>query len=612
MMTRATMPVLLAGALVLTACTPGATSARTPDDGATGVGSQGATVVLADGAVMKVPAGAVPDGSEVLTGPSSVPGLAEPWFTAAGSPLDLDVSRAPKVPVIVEFSGTRTGMVPVVLHHVDGDWLPIAFGTPTSPAVAQTSQFSPYQFGWVEPNRLLTGVSEPISRWTRDILGKRSTAPTCSKAPEWVQHQQSANDVTLTCVGAEAASGRTVAELKVVNNRGYAIEAPIPDKVVYAAVSGQPEPLRAAVRSIAGDRDVVWLMPGQTLRLAFEQPERGRQVVLETPFTAPTIVVGVVNGALDDATGTLAVFALKDCTAWSQLPLNLVPDEPGITRTIGAAIACFQVLAAQPARLLSVVQQLTPNAPADKLAANVKKLRFLAGALTALDAGADVIDLVADDYVSGGGAPQLDVSLASPQATRISTAPCSQPDRDRLVRAALTRADELSTVEVCQGTWLIAVAPKQCPDCPKEAEALQFRQGRWISRFYLPGELCADALAKAGAPAKVVQAWPSCGNSAPEQADASLSIDQVAARWYEAVRRGDTATAGRYEASFYVAGDLSKQELDAPFTCSTRKDQGSCLAGHKDTADTGMYVTVELSLQEGSWLVTAAEDKFFD
>ena len=130
---------------------------------------------------------------------------------------------------------------------------------------------------------------------------------------------------------------------------------------------------------------------------------------------------------------------------------------------------------------------------------------------------------------------------------------------------------------MCRSNWVIAVAPRSCPDCPKQAEALEFRKGRWTSRFYLPGEACANELQEAGAPKQIVQAWPTCGDITDE--GAAPTLEAVAQRWYKAIRAGDQSTASQYEAPGFRSQPLTGQALNRPFTCTDRAAEGSCLPG---------------------------------
>jgi len=447
---------LLAAALAVMTFTVGACASddnagggedEFPRYGTTPVGGEGVTVEVFPGASITVPAGAVAEGSvRISEVQADLPDTE--WFIPERVAVDLEVTGELTTPAQVRFAGEAPeGSLAAILHYesVTG-WVAVAVGEPGEDAVLDTTTFSAHLFGFIPiPDWLRTGA-DSVSGAVRTLFDKRAPGPTCEAAPDWTDHSPASIDAVLSCVApaTDEETGTPEAELRLVNNRGYAIEVGVPSAARYVWVNGQPEPIRAAVRSLAGG-DVVWLLPGQLMTVGLSRPDVGEVIEVPARVTAQTVLIGYLEDALAEDLGPLGVVhVLGQCNAWNDLLLDLSPVDASLISVFTVAKDCFTALAADHVRLLTISNAIRgQNSTAAQVSRLAGTLRVAAGAIAAVDRGADLIDLVADDYVNPATAgpdgyativglrPQLD---ADEQAFRQLLDAINTGDTDTIAR----------------------------------------------------------------------------------------------------------------------------------------------------------------------------------
>jgi len=327
------------------------------------------------------------------------------WYEPVGDPTVIDLTATVGQPVSLVFDGKQgrpkgDDVVPIIWRHDEADgWYPLVIGTkPGQPIIAERTTFSPFSWGWAK----LTQVSDWVSGKVRDWLGHRSSRLTCSDGPDWLDLTPPSQDVVHVC----GTTNEERAEVQLRNNRGFLLEVEIPKGVAYAAVDGQPEPVRKIVRTFTG-HDSVLLLPGQTMSIGFNRPSRSGVVTIPVSLSVNAMLASLfAEAAGGDDTLLGVVTLLSKCT-----PLPIPLDTKRAIETLSdiahAAVACASGILSAPGGPASIATEIVAAqhgvdavaAAADRSMAT--KIDSLAGKLRLLAAvplGSKLIDAVADLY----------------------------------------------------------------------------------------------------------------------------------------------------------------------------------------------------------------------
>lgn len=413
--------ILLVTVTALVGCT-----GRTETDGdITRVDQTTSTqVTVTDGVTLNVQPGDFTTDATITVSRSTTDPVDVPWFTPAGPPVDIDISTTPAAPLELNFDAeppSPDAIAVVWRHDPDEGWYPIATADgPGQPVTTSRDLFSPHLFGWFRP------VVDWVADGVRHLLGDRSDPLACSGPPQWAELTPPSQDLVHTCATTGTDDqGNEVVEVQLRNNRGIYLEVVVPPGARYAWVEHQPDPVRAAVRSLTG-RDSILLAPGQRMTVGIPRPELGQVIQVDVDMSSVGIVATLITEHIGQEASTVyaALVALRDCTGVSSVTAASGPEalvaaaqnllacaEDVLTAQGSATIAAEWVAAENGVSTTSAIADRALAVKVDKLAGT---LAHLGTALTALTLGSNVIDIVADTIISAevGGVDSLSPTLA--------------------------------------------------------------------------------------------------------------------------------------------------------------------------------------------------------
>lgn len=368
---HATLLLVVALALVATACT----SSPDTEQGSPVVGPESHRLVeevtVASGAPMTIDVGSgmsisVDEGDLAESGvvrtrsvDVDLPEVA--GFTPAGPPVEIDFAATLAAPVTLGFEGANgpRDAIPVV-YRLDPDlgWYPVAFGEPGAPAMGERQFFSVHLPGWINPREWADSAIERFRG--------RTDPPTCEDAPpSWATVSGPPVDILLACgTSNDADDGAERVEVRIKNNRGLMSQVALPAGLDFAFVEGQPEVIRAAIRRLAGDRDVALLPSGSFMSLGFRRPASSTTRSITPEPSQLAMVIDLFQAATDLSRGQqalsnihLGALALENC-GLGRRALFDQPDSLGDFTALATEIgACLISFARDPGKAATIAAE---------------------------------------------------------------------------------------------------------------------------------------------------------------------------------------------------------------------------------------------------------------
>jgi hypothetical protein len=243
------------------------------------VRSSGGRVELRIGAAtVKAPRGAIRKGESITL--SVQPARGYPPLGAAsiaGASLSISSSQGePAKPVSVTLPYNQSGLLeggePLILHGIDGNWMPeeTVVNRRTNTVSTKLTSFSPLD------------VVESITWAVGSLTGNRSALPTgCGSPPSWIEGvamSGSRNESLPSCIAAESDSETLY--VRIVNNRGYAQFLTTSGAVIDVSRSGWGDSVLGTIAaglerlSTGNTRSSFLLAPGSQATVAFDRPPR--------------------------------------------------------------------------------------------------------------------------------------------------------------------------------------------------------------------------------------------------------------------------------------------------------------------------------------------------
>jgi hypothetical protein len=329
---------LLALVTVLAAgCTdPPRTPAAASDDRVEVLPTQSATATR-DHLRVTVPEGAVEQTTTLALEPAELRPPERAGFTSAGPAVEVSVGVELQKPVTLTFDGLGgpADGIPVIYHYdAQVGWYPIEAGDPGGAVTTGRLQLSPFAFGWIST----------AADWLGDVLVGRQAPAKCSRpAPAWASLVPPKIDITTACLSDNPEGTTSRAEVRIKSNRGLVLEVAVPAGVAYAAVDGQSELIRSAVRGYLG-RDSVLLLSGQEMTVGWRRPEKDAAPKLVAGYSPDAILIGVtlelVGIGDSDTFGALAAF-FASCANVDELALDMSSSQDGIQPILDILGSCL-------------------------------------------------------------------------------------------------------------------------------------------------------------------------------------------------------------------------------------------------------------------------------
>ncbi len=331
-------------------------------------------------------------------------------FTPAGTPVEIDFAAKLATPVTLSFEGANGPKdgVPVV-YRLDPDlgWYPVAFGELGTPAVGERKFFSVHVPGWLNPRQ-----------WMDSAVGRfrgRTDPPTCGDdPPPWATVSQPPVDILLACgTSNDADDGAERVEARIKNNRGLMSQVTLPPGLDFAFIEGQPEVTRAAIRRLAGDRDVALLPSGSFMSVGFRRPASSTTQSI-TPMPSQLAMIMDLFQVATDLPGNqqalasmhIAALALENC-GLARRTLFDQPDSLGDFASLATETGtCLISFARDPGKAATIAAEAVAAVNGVDVAvatgdgAFASQVDSLAGALRAAGSLINVVKLgsMAHDY----------------------------------------------------------------------------------------------------------------------------------------------------------------------------------------------------------------------
>lgn len=241
----------------------------------------------------------------------------------------------------------------VLYRHDTTGWYPVDAAADGHIQHART-ELSWFAWGWIET------LADGITNIVNAMFGLRSDPLTCDGPPDWADFTPGVVDVVHSCATTNTADGVERVEVQLRNNRGVFVEVTVPDGVAYAFVEGQPDPVRAIVRTFTG-RDSMLLEPGQFASMGFTQPSPQRVVPIRVDLSAAsllaTTLIKSVEEVLVDSDRWLAVPALLSSCDLGPRMTDLTPELDGFGDLVARAARCIPELLTDPGRVAQIAAE---------------------------------------------------------------------------------------------------------------------------------------------------------------------------------------------------------------------------------------------------------------